>query len=93
MASASKSSAKEVAAKVRGYLAAQPPGTRKALKQVREAILAVAPAAEEAFGVWDPRLQTRWAGPHLVRRLAKPHQPLSAERLDGAHTRTSDQEL
>jgi uncharacterized protein YdhG (YjbR/CyaY superfamily) len=50
--------------KVRGYLAAQPPGTRRVLKRIRDAILAAAPGAVEHFSYGIPGF--RFEGQPLV---------------------------
>jgi uncharacterized protein YdhG (YjbR/CyaY superfamily) len=49
-----KSISSDAAGKVRAYFAARPAGSRKALKQMRDAIRAAAPNAVEAFGYGMP---------------------------------------
>ncbi len=51
-------------ARVRKYLASLPPGTRKVVKQLREAIRSAAPDATESFGYSMPAF--RLAGKPLV---------------------------
>ena len=58
---AARTSGPDAAAEVRAYFAAQPPATRRVLKQMRDAIRAVAPKAEEGFSYRIPsfRLEGR----------------------------------
>ena len=48
-----------VAAQLRAYFATLPPGTRRAIKRLREVLRAAAPAAEEGFSYGIPLLRLR----------------------------------
>lgn len=64
MASSTRKKPNEAGAKVRAYLAAQPPRTRRVLAQIREAILSAAPGAVEHFSYGIPGF--RFEGQPLV---------------------------
>jgi uncharacterized protein YdhG (YjbR/CyaY superfamily) len=64
MATSPKKKDGQAGAKVRAYLAAQPPGTRRVLRSIREAILAAAPGAVEHFSYGIPGF--RFEGQPLV---------------------------
>lgn len=57
MARSAKDEGTQAAALIRAYLASQPPRTRVALKKIREAVLAAAPGAVEAFSYRIPAVK------------------------------------
>jgi uncharacterized protein YdhG (YjbR/CyaY superfamily) len=54
MASAKKTDPKQTAARVREYLAKQPPDVRKRLRTIRDAVRSLAPGATEVFSYGIP---------------------------------------
>lgn len=57
MKSAQKRKPKSAAVEIKEYIAAQPPATRKALKQLRAALRAAAPKATDGFSYRIPCLR------------------------------------